>query len=81
MSSDGESYVDTMNPDNHFFHHMEKKKRKRDGVKLFVGQIPSTMDETTLDAFLSDYATILDVTILRDRKTNINKRRYLILNH
>lgn len=70
-----------MNVDNHFYQHMEKKKRKRDGIKLFVGQIPSTMDEPTLGAFLSDYVTILDVTILRDRKTNMNKRRYFILNH
>ena len=64
-----------MDLDNHFFQHMEKKKRKRDVIKLFVGQIPSTIDEPSLGAFLSDYVTILDVTILRDRKTNLNKRR------
>lgn len=63
-----------MDLDNHFFQHMEKKKRKRDVIKLFVGQIPSTIDEPSLGAFLSDYVTILDVTILRDRKTNMNKR-------
>ena len=43
------------------------RKRNVGLVKLFVGQIPSTMDETALNAFLSDYVPILRVEILYDR--------------
>lgn len=49
------------------------RKRNVGLVKLFVGQIPSTMDETALNAFLSDYVPILRVEILYDRNSNLHR--------
>ena len=55
------------------------RKRNVGLVKLFVGQIPSTMDETALNAFLSDYVPILRVEILYDNKSNLHRSVFLLL--
>ena len=55
------------------------RKRNTGLVKLFVGQIPSTMDETALCAFLSDYVPILRVEILYNHKSNLHRSVFLVL--
>lgn len=55
------------------------RKRNAGFVKLFVGQIPSTVDETALSAFLSDYVPILRVEILYDHKSNLHRSVLFLL--
>ena len=50
------------------------KEEKAENVKLFVGQISPTMDEKALMAFLSEYAPILRVKILYNKKTKQHRR-------
>lgn len=44
-----------------------------DAIKMFIGQIPKTMNETDLKKFLEDYGPIHDLNILRDRSTGVSK--------
>lgn len=40
-----------------------------EGIKLFIGQVPKTMDETGLFTVLEQFGPMADVTIIRDKNT------------
>lgn len=42
-------------------------------VKLFVGQLPSTVDEAGLRQIFSEFGNVLETVILRDRATNTHR--------
>lgn len=44
-----------------------------DTIKLFVGQIPRTWDETELRTVLEPFGAIQEVTVLRERTTGLHK--------
>lgn len=58
-------------------HRSNEEKTK--SVKLFIGQISSTVDEGALTALLSKYAPILRVKILYDKKSKLPKRMHLVV--
>lgn len=44
-----------------------------DAIKMFVGQIPRSMDEDSLRAMFSEYGHIYQLSILRDKQTGQSK--------
>lgn len=49
-----------------------------DTIKLFVGQIPRTWDETELRTVLEPFGAIQELTVLRERTTGLHKGSYYI---
>ncbi len=50
---------------------------RTDSIKLFVGQIPRTWEETELREVLDPYGAIHDLTVLKDRATGSHKGKTL----
>lgn len=44
-----------------------------DTIKLFVGQIPRTWDESELRTILEPFGAIQELTVLRDRNSGLHK--------
>lgn len=44
-----------------------------DFIKMFVGQIPHTMDETDLTKMFSEYGRVHQINVLRDKITGRSK--------
>ena len=42
-------------------------------LKLFVGQVPKTLEETDLALLFEPYGRILDMTVIRDRRTGTHR--------
>lgn len=42
-------------------------------LKLFVGQVPKTLEETDLALLFEPYGRILDMTVIRDRRTGMHR--------
>lgn len=47
-----------------------------DSIKMFVGQIPRTMDEDELKAMFEEYGPVFQLNILRDKVTGQSKGMY-----
>ena len=47
-----------------------------DTIKLFVGQIPRTWDESELRTILEPFGAIQELTVLRERNSGLHKGRY-----
>ncbi len=41
--------------------------------KLFVGQIPKDLDEESLRLFFSEFGTVIDLSVIRDRVTKAHR--------
>ena len=50
----------------------------KDSIKLFIGQIPRTWEETDVRQILEPFGAIQDLSVLRDRNTGIHKGYYRI---
>lgn len=48
-------------------------------IKLFIGQVPSTWEESTLRTVLEPFGTIKDMTVLKDRTTGVHKGLYTLI--
>lgn len=48
-----------------------------DTIKLFVGQIPRTWDESELRTVLEPFGAIQELTVLRERTTGLHKGSWL----
>lgn len=46
-----------------------------DSVKLFVGQIPRTWEETEVRQILDPFGAIHELSVLKDRVTGVHKGR------
>lgn len=44
-----------------------------DSIKLFVGQIPRTWEDSEVRQIFDTFGAIQDLTVLRDRSTGIHK--------
>lgn len=47
-----------------------------DAIKMFIGQIPKSMEEDDLKKFLEVYGPVHDLNILRDRQSGQSKGGY-----
>lgn len=44
-----------------------------DNIKMFVGQVPKSMDEAQLRAMFEEYGAVHSINVLRDKATGISK--------
>ena len=45
----------------------------QDSIKMFVGQVPRSMDETELKAMFEDFGPVFQINVLRDKLTGQSK--------
>lgn len=61
-----------------FFREMELQDQPDpDYIKMFVGQIPRTMDEEELKIMFSEYGRVHQINVLRDKHTGQSKGKIL----
>ncbi|KAG8222277.1 hypothetical protein J437_LFUL003258 [Ladona fulva] len=44
-----------------------------DAIKMFVGQIPRSMDENDLRKMFEEFGKVHQINVLRDKTTNLSK--------
>ena len=52
---------------------MQNKEPDPDSIKMFVGQIPRSMDENDLSKLFEEYGPVFQLNILRDKMTGQSK--------
>ena len=50
-----------------------------DAIKLFIGQVPKTVDEAELRAVFEPFGRIHELVVIRDRNTGAHKGKGLAL--
>ena len=48
----------------------------QDSIKMFVGQVPRSMDETELKAMFEDFGPVFQINVLRDKLTGQSKGNF-----
>lgn len=59
-----------MDTDNGF---VAEKEPDPDNIKMFVGQVPKSMDETQLRTMFEEYGPVHSINVLRDKTTGVSK--------
>ena len=54
----------------------EQMEPDADAIKMFVGQIPRSMDESELRKMFEDYGPVFQLNVLRDKVTGQSKGTY-----
>lgn len=52
---------------------MEQDEPDADYIKMFVGQVPRSMDEAQLRQMFEEYGRVHTINVLRDKSTGISK--------
>lgn len=50
-----------------------------DNIKMFVGQVPRSMDENDLRQMFEEYGRVHSINVLRDKTTGASKGRKMFL--
>jgi len=50
-----------------------EKEPDPDNIKMFVGQVPKSMDESQLREMFEEYGAVHSINVLRDKATGISK--------
>ncbi|CRL02486.1 CLUMA_CG015425, isoform A [Clunio marinus] len=56
---------------------MEQDQPDADYIKMFVGQVPRSMDEAQLREMFEEYGRVHTINVLRDKSTGLSKDRSL----
>ena len=65
----------TMNsPQNHVTEN--GRQPDPDAIKMFVGQVPRTMDENDLRKMFEEYGPVFQLNVLRDKMNNQSKGKF-----
>lgn len=54
-----------------------EKEPDPDNIKMFVGQVPKSMDEAQLREMFEEYGAVHSINVLRDKATGISKGKRL----
>lgn len=52
-----------------------------DFIKMFVGQIPKSMDERQLRNLFEEFGRVQSINVLRDKLTGISKGEFFFFNY
>ncbi|XP_075153084.1 bruno 1 isoform X2 [Haematobia irritans] len=69
MTLDGNESCFRMDTDTPFL----REEPDPDNIKMFVGQVPKSMDEAQLRAMFEEYGPVHSINVLRDKATGISK--------
>uniref|UniRef100_A0A1I8PDB8 RRM domain-containing protein n=1 Tax=Stomoxys calcitrans TaxID=35570 RepID=A0A1I8PDB8_STOCA len=69
MALDGSESCFRMDTDTPFL----REEPDPDNIKMFVGQVPKSMDEAQLRAMFEEYGAVHSINVLRDKATGISK--------
>lgn len=58
---------------------IEQEQPDRDTIKMFVGQVPRSMDENDLRRMFEEYGRVHSINVLRDKTTGASKGEFLLL--
>lgn len=58
---------------------MEQDQPDADYIKMFVGQVPRSMDEAQLREMFEKYGRVHTINVLRDKSTGLSKGEHKIL--
>lgn len=61
-----------MDTDNGFM----EKEPDPDNIKMFVGQVPKSMDESHLKSMFEEYGPVHSINVLRDKTTGVSKGKH-----
>lgn len=53
-----------------------EKEPDPDNIKMFVGQVPKSMDESQLREMFEEYGPVHSINVLRDKATGISKGEF-----
>lgn len=67
-----------MNSQSHM--NREPDQPDADTIKMFVGQIPRSMDENDLRKMFEEFGQVYQINVLRDKVTGQSKGRQTLLN-
>jgi len=61
---------------------MENGRREpdSDAIKMFVGQVPRSMDENDLTKMFEQYGSVFQLNVLRDKVSGQSKGRFICVN-
>lgn len=51
-----------------------------DNIKMFVGQVPRSMDENDLRRMFEEYGRVYSINVLRDKTTGASKGEWIFFN-
>lgn len=64
--------------DNNAIEPMEQDQPDADYIKMFVGQVPRSMDEAQLREMFEEFGRVHTINVLRDKSTGLSKGECLI---
>lgn len=56
---------------------MEQDQPDADYIKMFVGQVPRSMDEAQLREMFEEFGRVHTINVLRDKSTGLSKGEFL----
>lgn len=57
---------------------IEQEQPDSDTIKMFVGQVPRSMDENDLRRMFEEYGRVHSINVLRDKTTGASKGKFFI---
>lgn len=73
ISSPSSMQIKDNNTDEDNGDSMEQDQPDADFIKMFVGQVPRSMDEAQLREMFEEYGRVHTINVLRDKSTGLSK--------